>query len=109
LAGYVPSKLRKSPLKLFAIPEYGNFTIAINDQTKERYTLNYKEGMCKNQIDTRLAYLPKQIGVSQLLNDFTDRGTLPCEEAKALVQGSVEADTYFCQSLSDPTKTRDCY
>lgn len=106
LAGYVPSKLRKSPLRLYVLPERSGLVIAVNDQTKERYSVTSWDA-CGMGDQMRAA--PLQEGVAQLLDNFTDRGPLPCEMQKEFLQGGVEVDTYFCQSLSDPTKTRDCY
>ena len=108
LAGYVPSKLRKSPLRLYVLPERSGLVIAVNDQTKERYTVTGWD-MCGKSMGDQMRAAPLQEGVAQLMDDFTDRGPLPCEMMSEFLQGGVETDGYFCQSLSDPTKRRDCY
>jgi hypothetical protein len=122
LAGYVPSKSIKSAAKLYEITDFKdpltkeNYLVTINFSTKEKLVITLLPTDACYGRKTEVATLPREYTTIQaflpIFNQVSDnRATLAtCDQINELLASNGESgDHYFCQSLSDPAKRRDCY
>ncbi len=107
LPGYIPSK-KVAPYEFILIPELGGLGLVIQGNTKKQFYWNMH--------NTNFDWTNTKFRVTNAAEaaKYKGEGLISKEKLQEALQyqkqgTSPDTPTYFCQSLSNPSNTKQCY